>query len=134
MCCLLEVSVTLRKGAVNSWILQGWIKQGLAVLPLPALPDALTRSDLSQKLPLAAQNPETYNGKENLRIWPEFSYLFRNRCYLYNIFHKIWFSREYVSTEGEALELLLFHLCSIATPNTHVATKIPKRKLQIVLH
>lgn len=44
---------------------QGWIKQGLVVLPFTALPDALMCSDLSRELPLAAQNPEILNGKEN---------------------------------------------------------------------
>lgn len=52
---------------------------------------------------------------KTLTIQQAFSYLFKYRCYLYNIFHKIWFSEEHVSTQGEALELLFFHLCSIAT-------------------
>lgn len=65
------VSVTLRKRYCElldpAGARQGWIKQGLVVLPLTALPDALKCSDLSQELPLAAQNPKIYNGKENLK-------------------------------------------------------------------
>lgn len=71
---------------------------------------------------------------KTLSIQQAFSYLFKYRCYLYNIFHKIWFSRESVSTEGEASELLVFHLCSIATVirTPTLSQKFLKVKLKIV--
>lgn len=73
---------------------------------------------------------------KTLRIQQAFSYLFKYRCYLYNIFQKIWFSREQVSTEGKALELLFFHLCSIATVirTPTLSQRFLKVQLKIIMH
>lgn len=120
---------------------QGWIRQGLVVLDLSLLflvpshvkAHALTFPKNSHWL-LRIQ--KFIMARKTWSIQPEFSYIFRGRCYLYNVFHKILFSRERVSTEGEALELLLFHLCSIATviPTPPLPPRFPKSKLKILLH
>lgn len=73
---------------------------------------------------------------KTLTIQQAFSYLFKYRCYLHNIFHKIRFSEGHVSTQGEALELLFFHLCSIATvtQTLTLSQRFLKVKLKIIIH
>lgn len=87
------VSVTLRKRYCElldpAGARQGWIKQGLVVLCYPSLlflmpSNALTFPKNSSHWLLRIQ--KFIMARKTWSIQPEFSYPFRDRCYLYSIF------------------------------------------------